>query len=182
MSSNLQNNQTKRKNIRKPGCTLLLRFLTEPDTSVFTNLNGLISSNETKTPNSYFLVFDTPQNALSTYKTLRLDTTNYFVKYVYYKIFFKINGLDDSVDYNQLKTEFTNYISSLTSSNVLYCKFYRKNNSYVGCGDFTLDKLSGLNILLSKETGLREFSFGSYSGSFYYFNKNKTTDTLEDTN
>ena len=84
-----------------------------------------------------------------------------------------MEGLTDSTDYNKVKKELMEYVGKQTASSVLYCKFYRKENKFIGCGDFTLDTLAGMNTLLIKDDGNKEYSFGSFKGSFYRYNSNK---------
>jgi len=171
---------------KKAGRTLLVKSLSgnQINSSVFNSFEGLTNTSETKTSNSYFLTFDTVQHATTAYQKLCTES-DYRVKYSYYRIFFTMNGLTDTTDYNQIKKEFTEYITKNTSNStntnsitsVLYCKFYRKESSYIGCGDFTIDTLNGMTMLLSKETGLKDFSFGSYSGTFFRFNGKKDKST-----
>ena len=66
----------------------------------------------------------------------------YIVRYSYYKLFFTIIGLNDNSDYNTIKKELIDHISKDTNIQVLYCKFYCKNNKYLGCGDITVDTLN----------------------------------------
>ena len=85
-----------------------------------------------------------------------------------------INGLTDTSDYNQVKQDMTTFVTDKTKSSVLYCKFYRKENKYLGCGDFTIDTMEGMNTLLLKENNLKDYSLGKLSGTFYRYNANKT--------
>lgn len=73
------------------------------------------------------------------------------------------------------QNEFMDYVGNQVQSSVLYCKFYRKDNKFIGCGDFTLDTLTGMNTLLDKDSGKNEYSFGSFKGTFYRFNKKGKT-------
>ena len=170
-----------KKTIRKAGRTLLVKsFNNAPilDTT-FNSLVGLQNKTETKSSCSYFLTFDTIENAVDAFKTLRADSADIRVKFSYYRIFFTINGLSDTIDYNQTKQTFTTWIAEKTGTDVLFCKFYRKNNQYIGCGDLTLDTLDGMNLLLSKERGFKDYTLGSFTGSFFRYNgkKEKTSES-----
>lgn len=172
--NNVDNNE---KLLRRAGRTLLVKSVSgnHLDGSVFDKFTGLVDKSETKTTNSFFLTFDSVENSLKAYNQLHSEQSLYKVKFSYYRVFFTMDGLTDSTDYNQVKQELTNYVSNNTNSSVLYCKFYRKNNKYLGCGDFTIDTLTGMSLLLSKEGTLKEYSFGSYKGTFYRFNGKKET-------
>jgi hypothetical protein len=173
-SHNEFNHETKtKKTVRKAGRTLLVKSVSGSSLTPgnFDSLVGLVSKSQTKSDSSIFLTFDTVQNALSAFRKLRTDSTDYRVKFSYYRLFFTMNGLTESTDYNQVKTDMVNYVNSNAKTNVLYCKFYRKDSKFVGCGDLTVDTLEGMNALLSKEGGLKEYGFGPYSGTFYRYNK-----------
>jgi hypothetical protein len=171
--SSEQQNQ-RRRNARKAGRTLLVR-----GTQSFDKLVGLQNRSDTKTTNSSFLTFDTVENALAAYKQLRTDS-NVRVKFSYYRVFFTVDGLTDTSDYTQVKSGLVQWVESNASTQVLYCKLYRKDSKYLGCGDFTVDTLNGLNRLLSKDGGLKQFSFGNLSGTFYRYN-NKTQPVVSST-
>ena len=164
-----------KKSVRKAGRTLLVKSASGStiDGTVFDNLEGLVNKAETKSTNSFFLTFDNVANAVKSFRNLRTDTLTYRVKFSYYRIFFTIEGLTDSTDYNKVKKELMEYVGNQTGSSVLYCKLYRKDNKFIGCGDFTLDTLAGMNTLLVKDNGNKEYSFGLFKGSFYRYNSNK---------
>ena len=173
--NNTTNEQTEQEQLNnKAGRTLLVKSSSANSIqeSSFSNLEGVVSMAKTKSSNSLFLTFDTVVNAVKAFTTINVDSS-YNVKFSYYRVFFTIDGLTDTTDYNQVKKEFTEYVSNLTKSNVLYCKLYRKNNKYIGCGDFTVDTLEGMNSLLAKDNNNKEYSFGSFKGTFYRFNGNK---------
>ena len=67
----------------------------------------------------------------------------------------------------------TTFVTDKTKSSVLYCKFYRKENKYLGCGDFTIDTIDGMNTLLSKDGGIKDYTIGQLSGTFYRYNGKK---------
>jgi hypothetical protein len=172
-----------KKAVRKPGRTLLLKSASggQLNSSVFTGLEGLKSHTETKSTSSYFLTFNTVTDAVNAYKKLRNDSSDYRVKYSYYRVFFTMNGLTESSDYNQVKKDLMEHVNKVSGTSVLYCKLYRQDSKFLGCGDFTIDTLDAMNTLLSKESGLKDFTLGSLSGTFYRYNskKEKSDEHLE---
>jgi len=172
-----------KKTAYKPGRTLLLKSASgsQLNSSVFTGLEGLKSHTETKSTSSFFLTFNTVSDAVNAYKKLRNDSNDHRVKYSYYRVFFTMNGLTESSDYNQVKKDLMEYVSKMTKASVLYCKLYRQDSKFLGCGDFTIDTLDAMNTLLSKESGLKDYTMGSLSGTFYRYNskKEKSNDHLE---
>lgn len=171
-----------KKSVRKGGRTLLVKSVNgkQLSTDLFKSLEGLQNQSETKASGSFFLTFDTVQNSVNALRKLRSESNDYNVKFSYYRLFFTVTGLDDSSDYNQVKSELVNYVSNNASTNVLYCKLYRKNDKYIGCGDLTVDTLEGMNKLLSKDDGLKQFTLGSLSGTFYrYNNKNEKVENTD---
>jgi hypothetical protein len=164
-----------KKSVKKAGRTLLVKSASGStiDDTVFDSLEGLTNKAETKSTNSFFLTFDNVGNAVKAFRKLRADSTTYRVKFSYYRIFFTMDGLTDSTDYNQVKKELMDHVGKQIASSVLYCKFYRKDNKYLGCGDFTIDTLTGMNTLLAKDGSNKEYSFGSFKGTFYRYNGKK---------
>jgi hypothetical protein len=196
MSSNKQNNcsvnnpkneqdytlvqKNKKKSYRKAGKTVLIKSVSGAHInfdSIINNFEGIVNKSDTKSQTSIFLTFDTIDNALKVVKQVKYNNKDYIAKFSYYQIYFTINELNEDCDYNEIKKNFSDYIESKTDSNVLYCKFYRKDNKYIGCGDFTIDTLEGMNILLNKELGNKEYSFdindNKYNGVFYRYNNKK---------
>ena len=170
-----QDGDKQKKSVRKAGRTILVKTISgnSIDSSVFDSLTGLVSQSETKSSSSYFLTFDNVTNSVNAFRKLRTDSTDYKVKFSYYRVFFTVNGLTDSSDYNQVKQDIVTWVGDKTKSSVLYCKLYRKDNKYLGCGDFTIDTIDGMNTLLAKEGGLKEFTVGQLSGTFYRYNGKK---------
>ena len=172
-----------KKAVRKPGRTLLLKSASgsKLNSSVFTSLEGLKSHTETKSTSSYFLTFNTVSDAVNAYKKLRNESSDYRVKYSYYRVFFTMNGLTESSDYNQVKKDLMEHVTKTSDASVLYCKLYRQDTKFLGCGDFTIDTLDAMNTLLSKEGGLKDYTMGGLSGTFYRYNskKEKSDDHLD---
>ena len=70
-----------------------------------------------------------------------------------------MNGLSDQSDYNSIKKSHIDYITEQTGTEVLYYKLYKKDkDSYLGCGDLTIDTKDGMDKLLQEES-LKEYSF-----------------------
>lgn len=161
----------------RAGRTLLVKPLSGAsiNSSTFNSLSGLLNKVETKSSGSYFLTFNNIENATLAFNKLSGNST-FNVKYSYYRVFFTINGLTDTSDYTLVKNDFIKLVEQQTNSNVLYCKLYRKDNKFIGCGDFTIDTLDGMNALLNKEGGTKNYSFGSFNGSFYRYNNDGRKD------
>jgi hypothetical protein len=155
-----------------PGRTLLVK---SSSSMQYDDLVGLVNKAETKSTNSVFLTFDTKENSSKAYNMLlAMESEGVRVKYSYDRVFFTMSGLTDTSDYNMVKKDLTDHVESKSESSVLYCKLYRKNSSYIGCGDFTIDTLEGMNKLLTKENGNKDYTLGSLSGTFYRYNSTKT--------
>jgi len=169
-----KNDFRNKKLVRKAGRTLIVRTLNDAalDENHISNLEGFVKKSETKN-NTTFLVFDTPQNALAGLRTIKSKSENYRIKFSYYKLFFTINGLNDNSVYNDVKKSLVDYVSKQSNTSVLYCKLYCKDKKYLGCGDLTVDTLDALNLLLSKDNGMKDFKIDSLSGTFYKFNSKK---------
>jgi hypothetical protein len=178
---------------KKYGRTLLFKPMngTEMKEDYLSHFTGVVANTRTKTTGSYFVTFDTAENANSAYNYSKDNFTDTVVKWSYYRVFFTMNGLadeDTSADasvnksqYNSVKESFVKYLEDTTKSSVLYFKLYRKNGRFIGCGDFTLDTLDGMNVLLDKTSGLKEYSLNGLTGRFFRYNSTKTK-TLDATN
>ena len=176
MGDNLNTQQTMRtkSTFRKAGRTLLVNSPSLNDYNG-SDLTGLQSSSLRN--NTLFLTFDTIPNSLSAYKKLRHEHSDWRVKFSYYRVFFTMVGLSDMNNYNSAKQSLMNYVNTNSDSNVLYCKFYKKNNAFLGCGDLTVDTLEGMNRLLQKDGGCKEFTFDGYTGTFYRFRTSQRDNT-----
>jgi hypothetical protein len=167
-----ENVQDTMKQLPKAGRTILVKSKTSDvlDLSKFDNLNGLLNKSEINQHNSLFLTFDTIANAETAFN---LISSEYNVKYSYYKIFFTLSANVDNSNYEEIKNEIMNFIETNTNSSMLYCKFYRKNASYMNCGDLIIDSIEVMNNLISKESKLKQFKLTNMSGTFYRFNNSK---------
>jgi len=174
---------TQEKHLSKSGRTLLVKSKdTKPLVlSNFDGLDGLVSKAEINQHNSLFLIFDTIQHSEIAHTILNAD---YIVKYSYYKIFFTLSSNIETSNLEKTKEEIVNYVETNTDSSMLYCKFYRKDESYMNCGYLIVDTIDGMKKLISKESVLKQFKTESVSGTFYRFNntKYKTPETTQSTN
>ena len=149
-------------------------LLVKTSTNISYDFTGLLNKAETKSSNTVFLTFDTKENSSAAYQKLVSMGGDVKVKYSYYRVFFTMSGLTDTSDYNMVKKDMTEMVESKTGSSVLYFKLYRKNSSFIGCGDFTLDTMEGMNKLLSKENNNKDYQLGSHNGTFYRYTSTKT--------
>ena len=160
----------KKKIIRKTGRTIIVR--TENDFTP-TNLVGLVNYNKVDNE-KYFLLFDTLTNSNSAYKILKNDL-NLSVRYAYYRIFFKMSGIEETTDYTQIKNVHTNWIYTNSGGTVLYYKQYKKDGKFIGCGDFSVDTKESMDKLLNKDE-LKTFSFDTFTGTYYRYNKKSSNE------
>ena len=160
------------KSTPKPGRTLLIKSKTNDkiNLSLFDNLPGLLTKSEQSQNNSVFLTFDTIAHSEIAFTKF---SSTYNVKYSYYKIFFTLSNNVDASNYESTKSELMKFIESNTDSTMLYCKFYRKGESYMNCGDLIVDKIDAMKNLISKESQLKQFKTEKLSGTFYRFNNSK---------
>jgi len=161
--------------VRKAGRTLLVSSSQNSPVkdSSFSNHKGLINSHST-TNGSYFLTFDTVQNSLESFRTLRESHPEFRVKFARYQLFFTLTGLTDSSDYSVVKSDMTSFVEKEAGANVLFFKLYRKGEKYLGCGDMTVDTKDTMDKLLNKESVLKNFTVGTLTGTFYRYNKTQT--------
>ena len=98
---------------------------------------------------STFLVFDSRESSEKAFN--EISESNFKVKYSYYKVFFRLNDCDlNTLDYDTTKNSIISSLTSLNSNiDVLYFKFYTKNNKLIGSGDLTLDTKEDLDSLVS---------------------------------
>jgi len=158
----------KKKSVLKPGRTLLISAAsgsTVPE-SVVTDVTGLTKSFSTKN-GSYFLTFDTIDNAVNFHKKIRQDHPNLKDKFARYQIFFTLDGLTNENDYTAVKKLVTEYVEEKTGGIVLYFKLYRKGDNYffdtkgenpIGYGDLTVDTKEAMDLLLNKEGPLKSYN------------------------
>lgn len=171
-------NKEKKSYVRKAGRTLLVKVL-DTNFKLPHNLEGLQTNYFTENSNSYFLTFDDIKNSLNALKLLRNDFDQQIrVKFAYYRIFFTLNDLNNSLEYNTIKSQHKAYIEG-NGGNVLYYKLYVKDNQYIGCGDMTVDTKETFDQLMSEEN-LKNFTLDcGLSGVHYKYRNNKKNHTVE---
>jgi len=151
----IRSTQTRRKSSR----TLLLKEVGDREFKY----EGL-QQVEKSPQGNLFLVFDTLENSRKAFKDLRVNKVN--CKYSYYKLFFKSSNLDTSKSYDELKSSFLKLLSDTVSSlNVLYFKYYRKDGKFTGSGDFVVDRKVDCDDIVKARTlkmGESEFTYYRY--------------------
>jgi hypothetical protein len=100
--------------------------------------------------NVYFLTFDTIDDSISAYKTLKED--NIPVKYHVYSLFIKF---DESIDKTQLEEKIKNILNN--NYNITYVRVDNKENIVSHTGKVVVDKLDDCKSLLTfkDETSIR---------------------------
>ena len=169
MSNKVDTNFKKTATI-KPGRTLLVKVFDKSNLDI-DNLDGFQTKHHTEKSNSYFITFATAEqsnNALTQLKTQYGSSIN--AKFAQYRVYFTMKGLVPESDYGFVKTTHCNMVTSLAKCNVLYYRLYRKNNTYIGCGDMTVDTKEGFDFLMNDS--LKNFSLNNeLNGVHYRYNK-----------
>ena len=157
-----------KKSVIKPGRTLLVSpsiGSTVPESAV-TNLQGLTKSFSTKN-GSYFLTFDTIENAVNYHNKIKDEYPNLKDKFARYQLFFTLSGLTNEDDYTAVKKMLVDYVEQKTGGLVLYFKLYRKGDNYffdtkgekpLGYGDMTVDTKEAMDLLLNKDGPLKNYT------------------------
>lgn len=172
-------NQASQQPLKKAGRTLLVKPTSEnQDYSFLDQIEGLQSKHLTEKTGSYFLTFESQEHSLAAYHELKNNHSSVLkVKYAHYRVFFTLSGLTNESDYNTVKTNHIQHILDSVNGNVLYYKLYRRNNSYLECGDLTLDTKESFDMLVSKESEHKSFTLDdNLTGVHYRYNK-KTSST-----
>jgi hypothetical protein len=157
----------------KSGRTLLVKSNGTIDKSVFDGLEGLQNTFYTMKSNSYFLTFETSDQSYQSLQKLKLQLgSSVQLKFAHYRVYFTISGMTNDTEYNTIKSLHTGVISKTTGCNVLYYRLYRKNDTYLGCGDMTLDTKEAFDQLMNGEL-LKNFTLGDITGTHYRYNKTK---------
>jgi hypothetical protein len=183
-NTNTENTDTKfNRRLKKPGKTVLVKAkegATVQETW-FDSLEGRQTLFKSETSESYFMTFDTIENALTALKLLKVNHRNeLYVKFAHYRVFFTIDGLSESSDYNTVKQQHIKFIEDNTNSSVLYYKLYRKDG-FLGSGDLTIDTRDGLSALLDVDVH-KNYDLGNgLSGTFYRYNK-RSKEVIEEEN
>ncbi len=175
---NQESNETQTSRQRsKAGRTLLIKPTGTFDESLLKDLTGCTATHHTEKSNSYFMTFSSPKEALTALKQIKSKATSkVLIKFAKYQVFFKIEGLKDESDYNTVKSTHMKKITDLGGS-VLYYRLYRKDNHYIGCGDFTIDTKECFDKLVNQDSEFKKFSLeNDISGIYYRYKKNEKTD------
>jgi hypothetical protein len=175
---------TRRPQHTKAGRTLLVKPSNTSSNVVFdaeflSTFSGFQTTHHTEKTNSYFTTYATPNDALAALKGIKTKYgRDVRVKYSHYRIFFKLEGLTDETDYNTVKAAHTEFAQKL-GCNVLYYRLYRKEKTYLGCGDMTIDVKDAFDTLLdSDKLKTFELSVGDvkYTGTHYRYKKVQNED------
>ena len=168
---------TRKSSTSKPGRTLLIKPATEIDPSFLDKLSGFQSKFHAEKSSSYFVTFSTPEEALEGLKLVKKQYgMNVRVKFAHYRVYFTLQGLVDASDYNTVKTNHSEYVTKMAGCNVLYYRLYRKNEKYLGCGDFTVDTKEGFDVLMNQDLLKNYVLNDTLSGIHYRYNKTKSTE------
>ena len=156
----------------KAGRTLLVKpKQTSFDKAIFETFPGHKSVYHTEKSNTYFVTYSTAQEALVALKGIKTSCgQDVRVKFSHYRVFFKVEGLTPSSDYNTVKTLHTKLVTDKGGC-VLYYRLYRKDNKYIGCGDFTVDTKEAFDSLMNAEE-FKNFTLeGDIKGVHYRYKK-----------
>lgn len=170
----------KKNYIRKAGRTLLVRTDEEFTPSSYT---GMTSHHHVERDghSSYFLTFDTSDNSLEALRSIRKQFgQDAHVKFAYYKIYFRMEGLSDSTSYEDVKTQHREMVHTNTSANVLYYRLYRKDDQFLGSGEMTVDTKEGLDELVGKESTHKQFTLTcGVTGTHYRYRRRQGDQQME---
>ena len=144
----MSENDTRKRYNRKPGRTLLVKLTDNNfNVNVLQNMTGLESSHLTEKSNSYFLTFDTTDNSLEALKMLKREHRNMVkVKFAHYRVFFTMQGLNETSDYNGIKTIHSELIQNSTKANSM-CSSMRGSCVYVWCCTHSFIDMSDLTMV-----------------------------------
>jgi hypothetical protein len=168
--------QGKKKSVRKAGCTLLVspNEGSGINESTFKDMPGRTSTFKTS-KNAYFVEFGTIQESLDIYRKIRKDYPETKIKFCSYKLYLRITGLTDQTDYQEGKQAISSQVEKATGGNVLYFKFYRKDNHFIGCADLTVDTKGAMDKLLDRDGDLNKMTVGDFNITFYPFKADKNS-------
>lgn len=172
----------KKKSVRKASRTLVVSGTNGSDVSdsIFSDLKGLEETSEPTKTGSRFLTFQSIPESLASFRKLRQDHPELKVLFARYEVFFTMSGMTEEDDYTKVKEEHTAFVEKEADANVLYYKLYRKGDKYLNCGDLTVDTKKAMDKLISKESPLKNFTFGSLSGTHYRFNRTQKKPNNQD--
>jgi hypothetical protein len=163
----VKSTQTRRKSSR----TLLLKEVGDREFKY----DGLQKMDKSPQGN-VFLVFDNLENSRKAFKDLRVNKVN--CKYSYYKLFFKSSNLDTNKNYDELKGSFLSLLNDkVPGINVLYFKYYRRDGTFTGSGDFVVDRKVDCDALVTNRT----LAVGENEFTFYRFRTNRGGPSVDHT-
>lgn len=149
---------------QRPGKTLIINTKKDYDVSSYKGIKNIgISKKGAK-----FVTFESTTEAEAALHDLR--ERDILSRYSYYYVFFKIKNYSDTSNYDEIKQQSIEAIQNFDpESNVLYFKLYRRNETFTGSGDLTLDTMESLDKLLTQkqlklENGI-EIYFRAYDKS-----------------
>lgn len=157
----------------RAGRTLLVKPRDGFEKSVLEGLDGCENTFYSEKSETYFLTFDSVEHAQSVHNSL-MDNESCRVKYAHYRVFFKVDGLDESSCYDDVKKSHSEWVSSETGARVLYYKLYKKKGTqeFLGSGDMTIDTKEGFDALLNRKDGGKHcYEGGEVKARHYRYNK-----------
>ena len=91
------------------------------------NLEGLTNHHFTEKSNSYFLTFDNVPIVLNAMRLIRNSyDSSVRVKVAHYRVFFTLENLEESMDYNTVKTQHRDMVQSKGNCSVLFINYTEK--------------------------------------------------------
>lgn len=132
---------------RQPGRTLVVKFEEDFDVSSLKSLSNMKEMNEVKN-NTLFLTFNDIASATSALTKLN-KMNGLSCRYSYYRVFFKLNGLTESSNFENVEKVHTAWVEKNTGGKVLEYNLYRKKDTFLNCGDLVVDLKSSLDLLLT---------------------------------
>ena len=160
--------ENKKRPRKRTGKTLLINGDYD-----LTKLEGLVSHHKTNS-GSCFVVFDDLENAKNAFNNIRNDGIK--VKYSYYKIFFRLKDINlTDANYDNLKNSIKSKLLDTYKVNILYFKFYTKNNTLMGSGDLTVDLKESLDTLVSN----KDIELEGGTINFYRYRLRKNDDNVQ---
>lgn len=164
MSTQEQLDSASKKKFARPkraGRTLFIKGSFNPSDS----LSGLKHTEVTPKGNTV-LVFDTIEQSFNALKQLKTSGQN--VKFNHYQVFFRVGNVQSNHTYDQIKQSIIKkLLETAPNSNVLHFKLYRKNDKFLGSGNFVVDTKESLDSLMSN----RNFHAENFEISLFRFKK-----------
>lgn len=161
--------ESKKVKERNPGRTLVVKFEESFDVSSLKSLNNMKQMNEVKN-NTLFLTFNDIASATSALTELN-KMNGLSCRYSYYRVFFKLNGVTESSNIENIKKVHIAWVEKNTGGKVLEYNLYRKKDTFLNCGDLVVDLKSSLDLLLTLEN-LKNYELdGDLKGTYHKYKK-----------